>query len=69
MEKLVLRVEGMSCEHCVKAVTDAITYADGTADVSVDLESGTVSFSYDPAKIQLEAIKDAITEEGFTLAE
>ena len=68
MEKIILKVEGMSCEHCVKAVTNAVAGVAGTADVLVDLKAGTVSFSYDPAKSQLEAIKAAITEEDFTVA-
>ena len=67
MEKISLKVEGMSCEHCVKAVTGAVSGVAGTADVSVDLKGGTVSFSYDPAKSPLEAIKAAITEEDFTV--
>ena len=68
MEKIVLKVEGMSCEHCVRAVSNAVAGA-GAADVTVDLKSGSASFSYDPAKTQLETIKAAITEEGFTVKE
>ena len=67
MEKVVLKVDGMSCDHCNRAVTNAITDLGGTADVSVDLKSGSVSFSYDPAKVQIDAIKAAITEEEYTV--
>ena len=66
MEKLVLKVEGMSCEHCARAVTEAVSGVIGTANVSVDLKAGTVSFSYDQDKLQ--AVKAAIAEEGFTVA-
>jgi len=65
MEKLTLKVGGMSCEHCAKAVTKAVTGVSGTADVLVDLHGGTVSFNYDPNKKPLEAIKTAIMEEGY----
>ena len=68
MEEIVLKVEGMSCEHCVKAVTNAIADVPGTANVKVDLAGGSASFSYDPAKTQLETIKAAISEEGFTVS-
>ena len=68
MQKIVLKVDGMSCEHCVKAVTDAVTGISGTADVKVDLKGGTASFSFDPEKTPLENIKAAITEEGFAVA-
>jgi len=67
MEKMTLKVGGMSCEHCVKAVTSAVTGVAGTEDVFVDLEAGQVSFCYDPAQTPLEAIKAAITEEDFSV--
>jgi len=67
MEKIVLKVDGMSCEHCAKAVTNAVSGISGTQDVSVDLKNGMVSFSFDSGKETLDAIASAITEEGFTV--
>ena len=67
MESIVLKVEGMSCEHCVKAVNNAVTGVSGTKDVSVDLKAGSVSFSFDPEKTPLEKVKEAIIEEGYTV--
>ena len=66
MEKIILKVDGMSCEHCVKAVTNAVSGIAGTGDVVVDLKAGSASFKYDPAKTSLESIKAAITEEGYS---
>jgi copper ion binding protein len=68
MESVNLKVDGMSCGHCSTAVNNAVSNIDGTVDVSVDLKNGLVSFKYDQAKAQLEAIKAAITEEGFTVS-
>ena len=65
MEKKTLNVKGMSCEHCVKAVSNALGGIKGVADIAVSLKEGTASFSHDPALAPLEAIKAAITEEGF----
>ena len=65
--EIVLKVEGMSCEHCVKAVTDAVTGIPGTADVKVSLKNGSASFKFDPAKTSLQAIMAAITEEGYSV--
>jgi copper chaperone len=65
MEKKTLKVEGMSCEHCVKAVSGAVGAIAGVADVNVSLKDGTVSFSHDPALAPLEKIKAAIIEEEF----
>jgi copper chaperone len=65
MEKKVLKVEGMSCEHCVKAVTRAVNDLPGLADVAVDLKGGTVAFSFDPAKAPIETVKAAIVDAGY----
>ena len=67
MEKIVLKVDGMSCEHCVRAVTNAVAGISGTTEVKVDLKGGLVSFNYDSSIAALETIKAAITEEGFTV--
>ena len=67
MEKITLKVGGMSCEHCAKAVTNAVVGIAGTEDVEVNLEEGHVSFTYDPAKATLEAIKEAIIGEEFSV--
>jgi copper ion binding protein len=65
VEKQTLKVRGMSCEHCVKAVTDALTSLSGLSDVKVDLAGGSVSFGLDTAKTDLAAVKAAIVEAGY----
>ncbi|MDR3242321.1 MAG: copper ion binding protein [Clostridiales Family XIII bacterium] len=65
MEKTVLNVEGMSCEHCVKAITNAVGALPGVTGVSVDLSGKTVEFEYDPAKSALDKIKFEIEEQGY----
>lgn len=65
MEKSVLNVEGMSCEHCVKAVTSAVGALDGVADVLVDLAGKTVTVEHDCAKCPLDSIKLEIEEQGY----
>ena len=69
MEKKTLKVQGMSCEHCVKAVNNALVGIKGVADVAVSLKEGTVSFSHDPALAPVQTIKSAITEEGYEVAD
>jgi len=69
MEKKVLSVKGMSCEHCVKAVTNALAGIAGVTDITVSLKEGTASFSHDPALAPLDTIKAAIREEGYESAD
>ncbi|NLV86235.1 MAG: heavy-metal-associated domain-containing protein [Clostridiales bacterium] len=65
MEQAVLKVDGMSCNHCVNAVTKAVNALGGIEDVSVDLGGKTVAVKFDPSKSSLEAIKSAIDGQGF----
>ncbi|MEA5014396.1 MAG: copper ion binding protein [Candidatus Limiplasma sp.] len=68
MEKAILKVDGMSCEHCVKAVTKAVSALPGIGGVSVDLKAGTVTVEHDPAQSALDAIKAEIQEQGYDVA-
>ena len=62
---MTLHVDGMSCEHCVRAVTGAIRALDPKAAVTVELASGTVRAETALAR---EAVAAAITGEGYTVA-
>jgi copper chaperone len=62
--KIEFQVEGMSCQHCVAAVTNAIREQDGAAQVHVDLAAGRVAIeSAQPA----DTLKAAIDEAGYTV--
>ena len=57
-----LRVEEMSCGHCVSAVTRAVQAVDATAKVEVDLASKTVRID---SASELAPLKSAIADAGF----
>jgi len=58
----IFNVPGMSCGHCVKAITQALHAKDSKAEVEIDLGSKTVKVeSVVPADTLIEAIK----EEGY----
>lgn len=65
MEKTTLRVEGMSCNHCVKSVENAVRNAGGAA--TVDLAGKTVAVEFDQAKTSLSTIKQAIEDQGYDI--
>lgn len=65
MEKVVLNVEGMSCSHCERAVTNAVGELDGVASVIVDLAGKIAIIEYDSEKVSVDNFKQAIEEEGF----
>jgi copper ion binding protein len=68
MEQKTLKVTGMSCEHCVKAVTSAISSLPGVSNVTVSLKDGTAAFDFDPALTPLKNIEAAVTEEGYEVS-
>lgn len=63
MKSVTLNVEGMSCNHCVKSVEGAISGLG--AEAKVDLANKRVEVSYDEAKTTVEAIKEAIEDQGY----
>jgi copper chaperone len=65
MEKAVLRVDGMSCDHCVKTITKAAGDLPSVNNVAVDVKGGTVSFMFDPVKLPLKNIEAVITNAGY----
>ena len=59
-----IKIKGMSCNHCVMAVTKALNEIDGVKDVKVDLSRGEATF--DEAKpIDMNLIKDKIKKAGY----
>jgi copper chaperone len=65
MEKIVLNVEGMSCEHCVKAVTGAVGALPGVSGVVVDLAAKTVTVEHVPGTAPVEKINAELEEQGY----
>jgi copper chaperone len=65
VEKMLLKVNGMSCEHCVKAITEAVSTLLGVFNVKVDLKAKTVTVEYNSALITSKAIEDKIEEQGY----
>lgn len=59
-------VKGMTCGHCVSAVSAEVSGISGVTDVAVDLETGTVTVtSAEPLPDQ--AVRDAVDEAGYQL--
>ena len=57
-------VTGMTCEHCVRAVTEEVSAIDGVSAVDVDLTTGTLSVEGAATRDQVAA---AVDEAGYGL--
>ena len=60
-------VLGMTCGHCVSAVTSEVSKIDGVTKVEVDLPSGAVTVESD-RPVDADAFAAAIDEAGYTVA-
>ncbi|KGX92837.1 copper ion binding protein [Pontibacillus halophilus JSM 076056 = DSM 19796] len=63
--QITLSVEGMTCNHCEKAVKGALKEFEGVQGVEVHLESGNVDVMYDDVNVTKEQLKEAIEEQGY----
>jgi copper chaperone len=59
-------VAGMSCGHCVAAVTEELTKLPGVTDVDVALEAGRVTVESE-TPLDADAVRAAIDEAGYAL--
>lgn len=64
MEK-TLDVQGMSCGHCKASVEGALKKLDGVKEAEANVTTGKVDVSFDEAKVNEQALKEAIEEQGY----
>jgi copper chaperone len=67
MTRKALKVEGMTCQHCVQTITEALGEIGGTNKVSVDLENKEVQVEYNDEETNLQEISEKIIKVGFKL--
>lgn len=65
----VFRVSGMTCDHCVVAVTEEVSAVPGVSGVAVDLVPGGVSAVVVSAEaaVDVDAVRAAVDEAGYEL--
>ncbi len=64
MQHLTLKIDGMSCGHCVARVEKALSKLDGVSIHRVGV--GRAELDYDPARTPFERIREAIDDAGYT---
>ena len=66
MERMTMKIDGMTCGHCVSQVTKALKGLDGVKLEQVTVGSATVSF--DPAIASEARITAAVEDQGYAIA-
>lgn len=69
MSQITLKIDGLTCGHCVASVTEELNEVPGVSDVEVILSAGGTSTATLTASTPIEAsvFEAAITEAGYTL--
>jgi len=63
--KRTLKIDGMSCQHCIRAVRTALEELDG---LSVgDVRLGEAEIEFDPTLVDESQIEAAVEEEGYVI--
>ena len=66
MTTISMNISGMSCNHCVGAVTKALQSVDGVVVEQVTIGSATVS--YDESRTSPAQIAEAVEDEGYAVS-
>tara|TARA_Y100000590_G_scaffold17506_1_gene20949 strand:- start:245 stop:463 length:219 start_codon:yes stop_codon:yes gene_type:complete len=67
LQQETIKVEGMTCQHCVQVITDGLSNISGLNAVNVDLVRKEVSVEFNERETELHKIFDKIIEVGFEL--
>lgn len=66
-ESSVLTVKGMKCGGCETNIKDKLLAVEGISSVIPSFKNNEVVVEFDSAKVNLDAIKNVITQAGFTV--
>lgn len=65
--RTVFTVEGMHCDGCSSAITEALSVTDGVEGASADHEKGVAEAVYQPRAVDVEELKAEIEKLGYTV--
>lgn len=65
MATTLLNVPDISCEHCERAITGALSPVEGVRSVRVDIPARQVRLDYDEQQVDLARVKEILQEEDY----
>lgn len=68
METTVLKVKGMTCGGCVRSVRNVLESIQGVTSAEVSLEKAQATVTYDPAKADVNRMREAVIDAGYQVA-
>lgn len=67
MANAVLKVTGLSCNHCVRSIEGAVNKLPGVESVKVSLADSQVTVEFKDGQVSLENIKNTIEDQGYNV--
>ena len=68
-KKIDIKIEGMTCQSCAKAVEKNINKLDGIESISVNIATDRATVQYDPSKVKVSQMKSAIEKLGYKVVD
>lgn len=65
VETTMIAVQGMTCDGCVRAVSNALKAVPGVKDVRVDLAHGQATVTHESGVTKAEHLKAAVEDAGY----
>jgi copper chaperone CopZ len=69
MSTVVMNVPDISCEHCERAISSALTAVNGIESVRVSIPAKQVHVSYDSDLVSTERMREVLAEEDYPVAD
>jgi copper chaperone CopZ len=69
MRSISLVVPAISCAHCKQTVESTLKGFEGVQEAIVDIDNKRVALTYDPDKVELSKLEEALSEEGYDVAD
>lgn len=67
MTKKTLKVQGMTCNHCVMRVQKALKAVPGVQDAQVDLQKAEAAVTFDESKVDTSKLATAVVDAGYKI--
>ena len=67
MEKVMMKLGGLTCPSCLTKIQKSVESVDGTADVKVLFNAGKVKFTLDSAKTSTDTVQENIEKMGYAV--
>jgi copper ion binding protein len=65
MTTKTLKIQGMTCNHCVMRVAKALKAVPGVQDAKVDLQKAEAAVTYDDTKATTDKLSAAVVDAGY----